>query len=233
MNHPADAVALVGIRSTKLRPDLPRLPDRMRGLPVDKRGYPVPWFVHQKDDGDWDFRVVRRNGVGEAWNRGICWLCGHPLGTYKANVIGPMCGVNRVTSEPPQHLECAEFAIKACPFISRPMAVRTERGLPEERHMPGVPIARNPGVSMIWVTKTIRPFKAHPGYLFRLGPPTAWSFWREGRRATRAEIEEAVRTGLPALEAQADKDGRQARVELELMVRDFNRLLPPEMKHDS
>jgi hypothetical protein len=29
----------------RLRPELTELPLRMRGLPLDERGYPVPWFV--------------------------------------------------------------------------------------------------------------------------------------------------------------------------------------------
>lgn len=214
------------------RSDLPQLPDRMRHLPVDYRGYPVPWFV-ATIDGKPDFRVIRPNGVAMAWNSKICWLCGHQLGTFKANVIGPMCGINRVTSEPPQHLECAEFAAKACPFLTRPLAIRRERGLPEDRYAPGKPIDRNPGVVLIWVTRIIKPFKVKntddtPGVLFQLGDPTSLSFWREGRRATHDEIDESVRTGLPALEAEAEERGGHAgRAKLRAMIATFEALLPP------
>jgi len=30
---------------SRLRPNLPPLPDRMKALPIDRRGFPVPWFV--------------------------------------------------------------------------------------------------------------------------------------------------------------------------------------------
>jgi hypothetical protein len=198
----------------------------MLHLPIDERGFPVPWFV-AIIEGKPDFRVIRKGGIAEAWNKKTCWLCGHPLGVYKACVIGPMCGINRVTSEPPCHLECAEFAVKACPFLTRPLAVRTEHGLPEERHVSGKPIQRNPGVTLIWVPKEIKPFKVSNGVLFRIGDPISYSFWCNGRRATRAEVEESVNTGLPILQAGAAQDGPEAEEELRGWVKRFEALLPP------
>ena len=225
MTNSSQSLSLLGIRTPKYRSDLPPVPDRMLHLPIDDRGFPVPWFVHKRDDGTYDFRVVRRGGVAEAWNKKSCWLCGYPLGVYKANVVGPMCGINRVTSEPPQHLECATFAAKACPFLTRPLAVRNERDLPTDR-VAGVPVKRNPGVCMIWTTKHVQPFKVSNGWLFQLGDPTNWSFWREGRRATRAEIDESVRAGMPFLEEAAAKDGARGKAELAVMVTKFEAMLP-------
>src|SRR5262245_54450039 len=131
---------------SKLRSDLPPVPRRMQKLPLDHRGYPVPWFV-AFIDGKPDFRVVREPGIPLAHNKDLCWLCGERRGKWLAFVVGPMCGINRVTAEPPSHYECAEFAIKACPFLTRPMAVRRERDLPEHDDAPGIMLARNPGVS--------------------------------------------------------------------------------------
>lgn len=157
------------------------------------------------------------------------------MGVYKACVIGPMCGINRITSEPPSHLECAEFAVRACPFMTHPLAKRNERDLPDERHTPGRAITRNPGVSMIWVTRHVRPFKVPNrtgvggGVLFQIGDPTSWSFWCEGRRATREEIEHSVDTGLPALEEYARRDGLDAVKQLKVMKDRFDKMLPPKV----
>jgi hypothetical protein len=205
---------------------------RMRHLPVDSRGYPVPWFV-AFIDGKPDFRVVKKGAIAEAWNGKKCWLCGGQMGVFKASVIGPMCGINRVISEPPAHMECAEFAVKACPFISHPQAQRVERNLPTVRTpAAGMGIPRNPGVAMIWVTRDIKPFRvqnvpgANAGVLFKLGEPTSWSFWAEGRRATRAEIDRSVNTGYPLLEEAARKDGLAAIAQLQEMRKVFDKLLP-------
>lgn len=218
---PKPRVVLAAYRS-----DLPPLPSRLSHLSIDERGFPVPWFVAWID-GKPDFRVIRPKGIAEAWNNKTCWLCGGKLGVYLACVVGPMCGINRVTSEPPSHLECAEYAVKACPFLTRPLAVRNERGLPEDRHVSGESIARNPGVTLLWVTREVKPFKVHNGVLFKLGDPTSYSFWREKRRATRAEVEESVRAGLPALEAAAKKDGPQGEATFRAYIKKFEDLLPP------
>ncbi len=211
------------------RSDLPPLPSRMQHLPRDHRGYPVPWFV-AFIDGKPDFRVIKDKGIATAWNSKLCWLCGAPMGVYKACVVGPMCGINRITSEPPSHLECAEYAAKACPFLTKPLATRVERGLPEECYTSGVALKRNPGATLIWVTKDIKPFRIHPdkggGVLFRLGNPTSLTFWCKGRHATRAEVEESVRTGLPKLQELAAMDGPKATAELITWTKAFEALLP-------
>jgi hypothetical protein len=37
---------------TPLRADLPALPERMKRLSVDHRGFPVPWFVQWDEVSD-------------------------------------------------------------------------------------------------------------------------------------------------------------------------------------
>src|SRR5215467_3774641 len=103
---------------TTLKSSLPPLPKRMLALPIDGRGYPVPWFVAWIR-GEPDFRVIKPGGAEIAYHRNLCWLCGQRLGTYKTFVIGPMCTLNRVSAEPPSHRDCAEFAAKACPFLTQ------------------------------------------------------------------------------------------------------------------
>lgn len=75
--------------------DLPEMPPRMRNLPVNDDGYPVPAI---------------RAGI-EAKNR--CPLCGEPLGQYKAFVIDSITAVTRTATEAPAHIECARFAAAA------------------------------------------------------------------------------------------------------------------------
>lgn len=212
------------------RADLPPLPKRWGHLPLSDKGYPVPWFVGQVD-GKPDFRVVRPHGYLEAYKANVCWLCGHPLGVLKACVVGPMCGVNRVTSEPASHYECANYAVRACPFLTRPAAVRRERDMPAGGTMAGEGIKRNPGATLIWITKLLMPFKVSNGILFRLGAPERVEFWREGRNATRAEIDSAVSSGLPTLQAMAAKQGPPAVDALASQVNTLTTLLDAWLPH--
>lgn len=211
-----------------LRPGLPTLPDRMKSLRVDGRGFPVPWFVAWVN-GEPDFRVVRERGILQAHHQRTCWLCGQPLGQYYAFVIGCMCAVNRINSEPPSHRECAEFAVKACPFLVNPRMRRNEKDLPPEARDPaGVMIKRNPGVSAMWVTKSYQPFETEGGcgFLFALGEPVEVTWWREGRPATLEECNTSIETGFPLLMDFAKREGSGAVLALREALVKCTRLLP-------
>lgn len=200
----------------------------MRWLPVDDRGYPIPHFVAYVD-GKPDHRVADPAKLVRAHNLGVCHLCGKPLGSFKAFVVGPMCGVNRISSDPPSHRECAEWAAVACPFLSRPHAKRRSALLPDGvEHAAGFAIQRNPGVTLVWVTKSYRVVKADGGIggLFQMGDPTHVAFYAEGRAATPDEIEESVSSGLPLLREPAQREGERALRQLESMITKFRALLP-------
>ena len=99
------------------------MPASMRELRVDSRGYPVPWFVAWVD-GQPIFPALDARKVMLAWKNRLCWVCGKPLARMSAFVIGPMCAINRISSEPPSHLYCARFSAIHCPFLSRPKMKR-------------------------------------------------------------------------------------------------------------
>ena len=194
---------------TELRPGLPPLPARMRRLPLDARGYPVPWFVAWID-GVPDFRVIGPRKIESAITGKLCWLCGEPLGRFGAFVIGPMCALNRTTSEPPCHRDCALFAVVACPFLTRPNAERRAANLPADYTEPaGVGIKRNPGVSLVWVTREWSWFQVENGILCEVGAPVEALWFAEGRAATRAEIDASIETGLPLILAEAPPDPKE------------------------
>lgn len=191
----------------KLRADLPPLPERMRGLPVDERGYPVPFFVAYID-GKPDFRVMDSAKYRDAIRFRKCWLCGGPLGRFATFVAGPMCGVNRTSSEPPSHLECARYAACACPFLTRPKATRRDAGMPiEKKIVGGVSIDRNPGVALLWTSRSFFMFgDGRGGRLFNMGDPASVEWYAEGRPATREEVVTSIESGLPILVDATTRD---------------------------
>jgi hypothetical protein len=207
--------------------DIP-LPPRLARRPVSERGFPVPWFVSYIN-GKWDFVNLDPRKIGEAYRRNICWLCGEPLGKYLCFAIGPMCSINRVSSEPAAHRECAEYAVRACPFLARPAAKRNEKAhLGKSEDSPGIALDHNPGAVVIWVTRSYRPIQVDRGNLFQLGEPVETLWFAEGREATRAEIETAIAKGLPFLRKAAESQGPEAVTELGFFLKRAEKLLPAE-----
>jgi hypothetical protein len=219
--------------------DLPEPPARIARLPKDSRGYPVPWFLAWLSMGaecdpampgaEPDFRVIKSHAREEAWERRKCWICGGPLGVHKVYVIGPMCVVNRTTMEPPCHRDCAEYAVRACPFLVRPRM----RRLPSDDltreggfHVAGEMIPRNPGASCLYEARDARPFNARNGWLIKLGEPLSVDWWAHGRQATRAEILDSIMSGLPNLERLAKLEGHGAEEELGRFTDRALKLLP-------
>jgi hypothetical protein len=193
-----------------LRDGLPPLPQRMRRLRVDVRGYPVPWFVAWVD-GRPEFRAFDERKLILAVRSNLCWVCGERLGVHMSFLIGPMCIVNRTSAEPPSHTDCATFSAMACPFLSLPKAKRREANLPEGAREPaGEMIKRNPGVSAVWTCEQYSTFKAPGGPLFRIGHPSEVLWFAEGRPATREEVLASIESGLPLLQARAVQDGAEA-----------------------
>jgi hypothetical protein len=213
------------------RADIEPPPPRIAALPV-ARGFPVPWFVTWID-GQPEFRVADGEKLVRAVKDKLCWVCGEPLGRFLSFVLGPLGAVNRVNSEPPSHLECARYAAKNCPFLRNPAAHRREKGMPEESRAPTGLIPYNPTVACVWTTRGCRAvLQPDGGILFDVGEPTqAVEFYREGRAATREEIDESLRTGLPFLERMCDESGPahalENRLELRKCVERLEALLPP------
>lgn len=191
-----------------LRPELKLpMPARMQSLPV-MRGYPVPWFV-AKVNGEYDFRIMDPQKYLRAVREHRCWTCGDVLGRHLTFVAGPMCGINRTSSEPANHLECAEWSVQNCPFLTRPNMVRREDELTAvaEKNVAGYMIKRNPGVTILWTTRSYKIFRdANNKPLINFGEAEEVSFWREGRLATREEVIESVDTGMHFLEEMAAKE---------------------------
>jgi hypothetical protein len=195
------------------RNDLPEIPPRLRRRPIE-RGYPVPWFVAFVD-GHYDFRVIGSNKIQQAVREKRCWICGDTLGGYLCFPIGPMCAINRVSSEPPSHRECAEWSVIVCPFLLNREPERRTSNLPADIvEAAGCPINRQPGVILLWITRSYKIVRAPGGVLFSVGDPLETIWMREGRLATREECLASIESGYPILQTAAEKDGPKAIAEL-------------------
>ncbi len=182
------------------------LPRRMQKLPVDERGYVVPWFVAW-ENGKPEFRAMDGAKFIRAIREKLCWVCGELLGVNVCFVAGPMCGINRTSSEPPSHVECAQWSARNCPFLGNPQMVRRQdeniNNAKLCENAAGFALSRNPGVAMLWITRTYDIFKTETGPLIQMGEPERVEWYACGKPATREDVLRSIESGLPSLEAIA------------------------------
>lgn len=202
-------------------------PTIMQLRPIDHRGFPVPWFVTRRtEEGRWDFVNIERERMVEAIKFEKCWVSGQKLGRYKAFCVGPMCVINRTAGDPPTTKEIALWSVKVCPFMSRPMARRADHSedtVDEDRVFDGVGIMRNPGVTAVWISKNS---EYQNGRGFYIGDPVEVSWWREGRPATREEVDASINSGIHHLQGMASAEGPAAEAELQRYIDRAQPLLP-------
>lgn len=201
------------------------MPDRIAELSRNGAGVPIPYFVAFVN-GRPDFRIADKRKFALCLRAGLCWICGQRLGRYKSFAIGPMCVVNRVSSEPPSHRDCSAYALRACPFLTRPNAIRREGGKPAGITHAGEMILTNPGVGALWVTENFKLIEVEGGHLVELGEPSEVTWWKEGRMAARAEVIGAMVTGLPALREVAASEGADSLADLQRCIDRAQRFLP-------
>ena len=173
-----------------MKPNLPPEPERISWLKKDDRGYPIPWFVSHVD-GKPCFSVVDPQKITAAWNGQICWICGQLLGNYRAFVISPMAIITGVSSEPTSHKDCAEYAVQACPFLKTqkmPYSIPGKGKVPKEAFLHPDNVLHNPGIAVVWTTKSPGAFITADGVMFQIGVHDSTSFWKEARRATLEEV---------------------------------------------
>jgi hypothetical protein len=193
-------------------PDALCIPDRIRRLPEDQvRKIPVPWFVAWVE-GKPEFRAMDGDKLRRAIHERLCWVCGDTLGSRLVFVIGPMCAVNRISAEAPCHRECAEFSVRACPFLTKPHMVRRDNDMPANAtEGAGYMIRRNPGVILLWCCRDYQLVSdGNGGVLFQVGEPFELRSFAEGREATLDEIRQSFDSGLPALLELAVAQGEHA-----------------------
>lgn len=194
--------------SNELRRGLPPLPERMKWLPIDHRGYPVPYFCATLPDGTRLFNAADAGKRVKCVRDRLCWICGEKLGRYLAFMLGPMCAVNRNTGEPACHRDCAVFAAQACPFLTLPKS--DYRAPVKGSTMAPGAIEGNPGACCVWITETFLPYRAGDTFLIRVGDPVEVLWYAEGKPATRAQIMESFERRLPLLQEIAKEHGDES-----------------------
>jgi hypothetical protein len=154
------------------RPGGPPIAERLRRLPPDDQGRPVPWFV-QWVDGRPCYDKTDPRCFDVAVHQHLCWVCGQRLGTYLSWALEPISIITRRAGVPPQHRECAIHATELWP-------------------LPNIP-----EIQLVWTGKSYQWSESKGAYTFELGPHEQLLWLRKGLPAGRADVIEAVAKRLP------------------------------------
>jgi hypothetical protein len=102
------------------------IPKRLRTRPLDTRGYPVPWIVFVDDTGTPQFTVNDIRRLRQTRSKNLCGLCGNRMEKTMWFIGGPKCFTHEHGAfvDPPNHYECAEYALRVCPFLAAPSYVK-------------------------------------------------------------------------------------------------------------
>jgi hypothetical protein len=102
------------------------VPMRMRTLPRDNRDYPVPFIVMRDRNGKPQFTINDHSRVIECVSKKLCAICGKRFTDGMWFVGGPRCFVHQYGAflDPPAHVECAEYALRVCPYLAAPSYAR-------------------------------------------------------------------------------------------------------------
>jgi hypothetical protein len=162
--------------------DIP-MPPAIARLERDHRGYPVSYTTHRRADGtpvlgkvDWPRQV---------WchELSLCSICGEDLPPSENWFVGGSgCAFHPLGNftDPPMHGECAEYALRTCPFLAAPSYGRLNAGEPR------------PNIFLALMATRYRfrePNKYRPRRPYKLA-----TWWSEGRQIEDpAEILRRVR----------------------------------------
>lgn len=90
----------------------------------------------------------------------------------------------------------------------------------------GLALTRNPGVAMLWITRTFEVFgDGHGKPLIQMGEPDAVEWWAEGKPATREQVQASIDSGLPNLRAIAAQQKGATEV-LDQYIKRFEKWIP-------
>lgn len=98
----------------------PAEPERIARLPHHGR-FPVPATVPWDDRGVPDFTAVDDDAYLRVVKERLCGICGEPLDYWMAFVGGPLCMAVHCFTDPAMHIECAEYAVRVCPYLAMRM----------------------------------------------------------------------------------------------------------------
>lgn len=184
----------------------------MRTLAKDKRGYPVPFLVVVDKSGLPQFTINDVRKVQQCIGKKLCAICGkrfdrNPVSFKKDEmwfVGGSRCFTHQHGAflDPPAHLECAEYALRVCPFLAAPhYSGRIDTAKLKEENLPdGMAVVRTdymppqlPERFGLGLCHSYRITSPNPGgVMFLVDDWRYIEWWREGERINAPDTAEPI-----------------------------------------
>lgn len=199
------------------------IPPRMRNLPLDKRGYPIPYTV-LVEGGDVFFTINREDLRMKCLREDRCPICGTKLFRGRWFVGGPGSGLlpNGSYRDPPMHDECAHYALKVCPWLVVTEYDKRISHLFEPQTVATVDPTVIPDkpplfVALMAVSQDIISVMTPEGAQIHIRPKGTFrkrEYWRGGEQLSQAEGEAVSETYLKwVIEEAARRYGKNRQVD--------------------
>lgn len=185
------------------------VPERMQSLPLDPRGYPIPWNVLRGKDGAGIFTVNSEEKHLVALQKSLCPLCGERLGQWKWFLGGPLSAFHPggCYLDLPGHRDCIEYALQVCPYLALPRYIG-RIDVPNPANLPlKVPflvdqtvIPERPELFVAVASSHIE-MLPNPPLLPKVRPKKPileYQFWRHGRKISQTEALPLIRQAMGA-----------------------------------
>jgi hypothetical protein len=175
-----------------MKPGLP-IPTLMKRLPLDHRGYPIPFVVQRDDKGLPLFVANNSVAVWKCIKQRLCAICGTRLASRWWFVGGPGSAFhpNGMYFDSGMHGECMRYALQVCPYLATPARSRindntlakletriSDALLVDRTHDPKRPPLF---VAVMCSGQSLEPNDMETPYLRPLRPYQDVEFWRDGQ----------------------------------------------------
>lgn len=96
------------------------MPENMKDLQVDKRGFPAPYIVLRDNQGVPKFTINDDRKVEECIKDNLCSICGKTMGEDMWMIGGPLSAFHPQGAyvDIPTHKDCGEYALQVCPYLA-------------------------------------------------------------------------------------------------------------------
>jgi hypothetical protein len=170
------------------------VPPKMRLLPRDRRGYPIPFIVQRDLTGRAFFVINDSEVVSKAARQKLCGVCGQKLERDIWLVGGPGGAFHEAGAfiDGPMHKACATYALRVCPYIAGRYSKRVDEALAKHGKWPArmkmiadeSMIPEQPPFFVLARTRRVS-FERKPGGTHRFHAERPWTeveFWHAGQR---------------------------------------------------
>jgi hypothetical protein len=153
------------------------MPRFLSTLPKDSNGLPIPFLSTLRAKGQ-PYSMIDPAKWESAFRREVCGLCGKELSPILAFIGGPLNLDHRYFKMLPMHVDCAEYALKVCPYMVYENYAPANAIVSSEQ---AALVANRPSRFLLGTTLTCTSVLAESGdWWANAGRWVATSWWKDG-----------------------------------------------------